>query len=114
LVIDDPTFTYTTYTAKKGENMFTVAAKFLVPEYSMVELDGVKNFEEDLGGKVLKIPTSYARKTVMYVDKENFFPVFQEVSDDKGIFERYQFFNLLVNPSFKPNEFTEDFPEYNF
>jgi hypothetical protein len=114
LVIDDPTFTYTTYTAKKGENMFTVAAKFLVPEYSMVELDGVKNFEEDLGGKILKIPTSYARKTVMYVDKENFFPVFQEVSDDKGIFERYQFFNLLVNPSFKPNEFTEDFPEYNF
>jgi outer membrane lipoprotein-sorting protein len=50
----------------------------------------------------------------MYIDKENFFPIFQEVSDDKGIFERYQFFNLTVNPVFKANEFTEDFPEYNF
>jgi hypothetical protein len=114
LIIEDPTYSYTTYTAKKGENMFNVAAKFLIPEYSMVELSGVKNFEEDLGGRSLKIPTSYAKKTVMYIDKENFFPIFQEVSDDKGIFERYQFFNLAVNPAFKANEFTEEFPEYNF
>ena len=114
LIIDDPTYSYSSYSAKKGENMFNVAAKFLIPEYSMVELDGVKNFEEDLGGKTLKLPTSYARKTVMYIDKENFFPIFQEVSDDKGIFERYQFFNLVVNPTFKSNEFTEDFPEYKF
>ena len=69
LVIEDPTYSYTTYTAKKGENMFTVAAKFLVPEYSMVELDGVRNFEEDLGGKILKIQKSYTKKTVMYIDK---------------------------------------------
>ncbi|MES2619653.1 MAG: DUF1571 domain-containing protein [Bacteroidota bacterium] len=114
LIIEDPTYGYTTYTAKKGENMFTVAAKFLIPEYSMVELNGVKNFEEDLGGKTLKIPTSYAKKTVMYVDKENYFPIFQEVSDDKGIFERYTFYNLVVNPAFKADEFTENFAGYNF
>lgn len=114
LIIEDPTYGYTTYTAKKGENMFTVAAKFLIPEYSMVELNGVKNFEEDLGGKTLKIPTSYAKKTVMYIDKENYFPIFQEVSDDKGIFERYTFYNLVVNPAFKADEFTEDFNGYNF
>ncbi len=114
LLIEDPTYTYTTYVAKKGENMFNVAAKFLVPEYSMVELSGVKNFEEDLGGKTLKIPTSYSKKTVMYIDKENNFPIFQEVSDDKGIFERYTFYNLVVNPVFKADEFTEGFSEYNF
>lgn len=114
LLIEDPTYTYTTYTAKKGENMFNVAAKFLIPEYSMVETSGVKNFEEDLGGKTLKIPTSYSKKTVMYIDKENNFPIFQEVSDDKGIFERYTFYNLVVNPVFKADEFTEDFSEYNF
>ena len=114
LMIDDPTYTYTTYTAKKGENMFSIASKFLIPEYSLVELNGVKNFEEDLGGKTLKIPTSYARKTVMYIDKENYFPIFQEVSDDKGIFERYTFYNLVVNPTFKSNEFAEDFDGYNF
>jgi hypothetical protein len=114
IVIEDPTYTYVTYTAKKGENMYNVALKFLIPEYSMVETSGVKNFEEDLGGKTLKIPNNYAKKTVMYIDKENFFPIFQEVSDDKGIFERYSFFNLVVNPVFKADEFTEDFSEYKF
>jgi hypothetical protein len=114
IVIEDPTYSYTTYAAKKGENMFNVAAKLLVPEYSMVELDGIKSFEEDLGGRTLKVPTSYARKTIMYIDKENNFPIFQEVSDDKGIFERYSFSNLVVNPSFKSDEFTEDFAGYNF
>lgn len=114
LVIEDPTWGYTTYTAQKGENMYKIALKFLIPEYSMVETSGVKNFEEDLGGKTLKIPTSYSKKTVMYIDKENMFPIFQEVSDDKGIFERYSFFNLVVNPAFKADEFTEDFGEYNF
>ncbi len=114
LVIEDPTYTYTTYTAQKGENMYKIAIKFLVPEYSMVESSGVKNFEEDLGGKTVKIPTSYSKKTVMYIDKENNFPIFQEVSDDKGIFERYSFFNLVVNPAFKSDEFTEKFSEYDF
>jgi len=114
LVIEDPTYAYTNYTAKKGENMYNIALKFLVPEYSMVETSGIKNFEEDLGGKTVKIPTSYSKKTVMYIDKENNFPIFQEVSDDKGIFERYSFYNLVVNPAFKADEFTEDFSDYNF
>lgn len=114
LIIEDPTYTYTTYTAKKGENMYNIAVKLLIPEYSMVEQNGIKNFEEDLGGRTLKIPTSYSKKTVMYIDKEFNFPIFQEVSDDKGIFERYSFYNLVVNPAFKADEFTEDFSAYNF
>jgi hypothetical protein len=114
LVIEDPTWGYTTYKAQKGENMYNIALKLLIPEYSMVESSGVKNFEEDLGGKTLRIPTSYAKRTVMYIDKENNFPIYQEVSDDKGLFERYSFYNLVVNPAFKADEFTEDFDGYGF
>lgn len=114
LVIEDPTWGYTTYKAQKGENMYNIALKLLIPEYSMVESSGVKNFEEDLGGKTLRIPTSYAKRTVMYIDKENNFPIYQEVSDDKGLFERYSFYNLVVNPAFKADEFTEKFDGYDF
>ncbi len=114
IVIEDPTYAYVNYTAKKGENMYSVALKHLIPEYSMVETSGVKNFEEDLGGRTLKIPNNYAKKTVMYIDKENNFPIVQEMSDDKGVFERYSFSNLVVNPTFKADEFTEDFSEYGF
>lgn len=114
LVIQDPTWTYTTYKAQKGENMFTIAQKLLIPEYCLVELNGVKNFEEDLGGKTLKVPTSYAKKTIMYIDKKTNLPIFQEMHDDKGVFERYEFMNVTPNPTFKADEFTEDYSEYNF
>lgn len=114
VVIEDPTYAYVSYTAKKGENMYSVALKHLIPEYSMVETSGVKNFEEDLGGKTLKIPNNYAKKTVLFIDKENNFPIVQEMSDEKGVFERYSFSNLVVNPTFKADEFTEDFSEYGF
>lgn len=114
MVIEDPTWTYTTYKAQKGENMYSVAQKLLIPEYCMVELNGVKNFEEDLGGKTLKVPTSYAKKTIMYIDKENYLPIYQEMYDDKGVFERYEFFNVMPNPAFKADEFSERFSEYNF
>jgi outer membrane lipoprotein-sorting protein len=114
VVIADPTWTYTTYKAVKGDNLSSVSAKLLIPEYSITELDGVKSFEDDLGGKTLKVPTSYAKTSVFYIDKENNFPVYQEMSDDKGVFERYQFFNLVVNPSFKPEEFTKGYSEYKF
>ena len=114
LVIEDPTWTYTTYVAKKGENMYTVSSKLLIPEYSMVELDGVKNFEENLGGKTLKVPTSYAKKTIFYIDKETNFPIYQECSDDKGVFEHYEFYNLVVNPAYKADEFTKGFDGYKF
>ena len=114
LIIEDPTWTYTTYTAQKGETKLSIAGKLLISEYSIADLNGIKSFDEDLGGKTLKVPTSYAKKSVFYIDKENNFPVFQELTDDKGVFERYQFFNLKINPAFKPEEFTKGYKDYNF
>ncbi|MBL0308192.1 MAG: DUF1571 domain-containing protein [Bacteroidetes bacterium] len=114
VVIYDPTWALTTYRALKGEKMYDVALKFLIPEYSIAELNGVKSFEEDLTGRVLKIPTTYARKTVFYIDKETHFPIFQEMSDNKGVFERYEISNLIINPAFKLDEFSENFAEYKF
>jgi hypothetical protein len=114
LIIADPTWGYTTYTAKKGETILSIAAKLLISEYSIEELNGVKNFDEDLGGRTLKVPTSYAKTTIFYIDKENNIPVYQELSDDKGVFERYQFYNLTLNPNFKPDEFTKGFADYKF
>ncbi len=114
IIITDPSWAYTTYKALPGEKMYDVAYKLLIPEYHLVELNGVKNFEEDLSNKTLKVPTAYARRTVLFVDKETNFPILQEMSDDKGVFERYEFYNLVINPAFKANEFTEDFDGYGF
>jgi hypothetical protein len=34
--------------------------------------------------------------------------------DDKGVFEKYEFFNVNPSPAFKADEFSEDFSDYNF
>ena len=114
ITIEDPTWAITTVTAQKGENMYTLSKRLLIPEYSITELNGIKNFDEDLSGKTLKVPTSYAKKTTFYIEKATHLPIFQEMQDDKGVFERYEFFNVVVNPTFKADEFTEDFDGYKF
>ena len=115
ITIDDPTYKLTTHGCQKGDNIYTVALRLLVPEYSMVELnDWVKNFETDLSGKQIQVPSAYAKKTVLWIDQETFFPLVQEVYDERGLFEKYEYYNLQINPKFAEDEFSDDFKEYNF
>lgn len=115
VTIDDPTYKLTTHTCQKGDNIYSVALRLLVPEYSMVELnDWVKNFETDLTGKQIQVPSAYAKKTVLWIDQETYFPLIQEVYDDRGLFEKYEYYNLMINPRFAEDEFSENFSGYNF
>ncbi|MFN8276176.1 MAG: DUF1571 domain-containing protein [Chitinophagales bacterium] len=115
LVIDDPTYSVTTKTGQAGENLYTFCKRLLISEYSVMELNPeIKNHDNDVSGKTLKVPTSFARKSVLLIDKETNFPVSQEMSDTKGVFEKYEYTNLVLNPMFKADEFTEDFAGYSF
>ncbi|HEY0298006.1 MAG TPA: DUF1571 domain-containing protein [Arachidicoccus sp.] len=113
IVITDPTYSITTATAKASESVSAFTQRLLVPEYAVKELNGV-GFESNIGGKTLKIPSSYTKQSVLYIDKATMFPLYQEMSDDKGVFERYEYYGLKVNPTFKTNEFTEDYSDYKF
>lgn len=115
LVIDDPTYAVTSKTGQAGENLYTFCKRLLISEYSVMELNPeIKNHDNDVSGKTLKVPTSFARKSVLLIDKETNFPVSQEMSDSKGVFEKYEYTNLVLNPMFKADEFTEDFAGYSF
>jgi hypothetical protein len=115
MLVIDPNFTSTTYQSKTGETVFSISKKLLIPEYSILELNiGIKYFDEDLGARKLKVPSSYAKTTILYINQQNYYPIFQQIYDDKGLFEQYEFSQLVVNPSFKPDEFTSSFKEYGF
>lgn len=115
ITVTDPTYTLTTATAKPGETLYSFTQRMLVPEYAVMELNPfVKGFETDLSNKTLKIPSAFAQTSTLFIDKTTLFPVYQEMADDKGVFERYEYYGLKVNPTFKANEFTEDFSDYKF
>jgi hypothetical protein len=97
------------YKTKKGETALTIATKFLIPEYTIVEWNKkVENFTDEIDeNTLLIIPSSYAKKAILYIDKGNNFPIYQEMIDEKGVFEKYEISNLTINPIFNGNDFKE-------
>ena len=109
MVIDDPTFTYTTVVGQKGETVMGLAKRLLVSEYHIMDLNpSSRSLDDDVSGKTIKVSSSYAKKTILYIDKETNFPIYQEMNDDKGVFEKYEYSDLVINPVFKADDFSDD------
>lgn len=115
VTIEDPEFTYIDYTVQPGDNIDNLESRRGICGYLIIEKNPtVKWFDSLKPGMKIKIPSSYAKKTVLYIDKQNNLPIVQIMFDEVGEFERYEFHNLVVNPSFAANEFTPEFSGYAF
>ena len=113
LEINFPDFKYVDYTVQAGEDLIKIARKKYINEYMIKELNKLKSYDVK-AGQVIKIPNVYAKKSIFYFDKTNFLPIFQQLHDDKGLFEEYSFFNLKINPTFPAGEFTKGYDGYGF
>jgi len=108
-------FKYVNYTVKKGQTVLDIAKAKMISEFMIVqENDDVDDYDDIKEGQVIKIPIVYAKRSVLYIDKVKHLPIKQEMSDDKGLFERYAMSNLRVNTVIAPEEFTEDYKDYDF
>ncbi|MEX0813608.1 MAG: DUF1571 domain-containing protein [Chitinophagales bacterium] len=115
IVLYDPTFTYEDYVVKPGDNLNTLADRRGINAYLVIDKnDNVKWFDSFPEGEQVKLPTSYAKKTILYLDKSNMLPIVQIMHDEKGQFEKYEFHDLKVNPQFAPDQFSEDYSAYGF
>ncbi len=107
--INDPSFKYETYTVKEGDNLTKFALDRRICGYLIVDKNSnVKNFDDFDAGDVVKVPSSYAKKTTLYIDKQTYMPLVQIMEDEIGQFERYEFRDLKINPTFDAKTFTED------
>lgn len=113
--MEDPDFKFINYTVKKGETLSTIGFRNFISDYMMLENNPSISFFDDVKeGDVIKIPVVYARKTIMYIDKSNMLPALMMIYDDKGLFEKYTYSNIEINPVFSADEFTTSYKEYNF
>jgi len=109
ILIDDPTYAYTTAIGQKGETVLSLSRRLLVSEYHVMDLNpSSRSLDDDVSGKTLKVPTSYAKKTILYIDKQTNFPLYQEMSDERGVYEKYEYSDVVVNPVFKESDFSDD------
>jgi len=115
LEFENPNFTFISYTVIEGEDLMTIAEKFKLSDYMILENNKeVKNYEDVEIGQQINIPSSYSKKMILYIDQNELIPLMVEVSDAKGLFEQFVFKNVKLNVAFKEDEFSEDFSEYNF
>ena len=108
--ITDPTFSYINYTVKEGDDVEKLERSKFICGYLIIDKnESVKDFWSLKPGMEIKIPSSYAKKTVLYIDKATMLPIYQVMSDESKQFEKYEFYNVKVNPTFSETDF-KDFP----
>ncbi len=111
----NPDYHYTTYQVKSGEDLNTIARKLNISEYAILEINEEVDFFDDVSaGQELQVPSRYAKKMVLYIDKEYMLPLVIKVYDGKGLFEQYAYKKFVLNPTFEKGEFTSEYKDYGF
>lgn len=105
-----------TYTTVEGETTMSVADKFHISEYRIVELnESISGFGSLSSGMTITIPNDYAPYIKLFIDQERLIPMRFEVYDDNGaLFEAYEYSKVQLNTRFDEKELTAEFPEYGF
>lgn len=102
--INDPDYKIIEHTVKADETtVWKLGDKLAIPEYKIKELNGIK--DELTPGQKIKIPSSYAKKTTIYLDKATYLPLYQKMEDEKGMYETYEIKNLKLGVSLTDADF---------
>jgi Protein of unknown function (DUF1571)/LysM domain len=115
LEIDNNEFGFINYKVAKGENISSIADKFAVNDQMILELNSnITDFDDVSTGQVITIPNSFARRIVMYVNKQNMIPEKQLIYDHKGLYSQVEFRSLQINPMLSEMDFSSENPQYGF
>lgn len=111
---DFPQFRYVTYKTTKAESIARIAERFGCGEYRITERNGLSVDETVPAGKTLQVPNSYGRRTIVCVDQKTSLPTVVQVNDDKGLFEKFEFSEVVANQPIAAAEFTKEYKDYKF
>lgn len=115
LTFNNPNFNFKNYMVAEGEDLISIADKFKLSDYMILENnEGIRFYDDVEVDQQIKIPSSYSKKMILYIDQAELIPIKIEVYDSKGLFEQFEFKNVQLNVVFKDDEFSEDFEEYDF
>ncbi len=109
---DYPQFRYITYKVGKDESLATIAARFGCGEYRIMERNSLTTSSQLTEGQTLQVPNAYGKRTFVLVDPKSSLPLAIAVYDDRGLYERYEFSNVIANQVIPAEEFTKDYKGY--
>jgi hypothetical protein len=101
------------YKVTKNIDLETLCLELEVPEYWVKERNKL-DYGTIKAGTTIKVPTTYAKKVVFYIEKSSCLPVVQLLYDDQGLYEKYEYRKLNVNFAPAKGEWTDDCSVYGF
>ena len=111
----NPNYQYTTYHVQLGEDLNSIAKKLNINEYAILEINEDIDFYDEVSpGQTLQVPSSYAKRMILYIDQEFMLPLVIKVFDGKGLYEQYAYKKFILNPRFHAGEFTSEYKDYGF
>lgn len=115
LTLQPPAYQIQSYTVKAGDNLFSIADRLHVSWYKIMELNSLKSPNATLKpGQVLKVPSDYGKLIRVIIDAERLIPLVLEVEDELGVYERYEYYAVEVDPPLTDQDFSRNNPEYRF
>jgi outer membrane lipoprotein-sorting protein len=114
LVLTDTDYKWVSYTVPKAITLEVLARGLHLNTFAIKERNNLSGYGSVKAGTVLQIPTSFAKKVVLYIDKATHLPVYQEIHDDKGKYSSYEFHELKVNAPLTDEDFSKTNKKYNF
>lgn len=114
IILDNTFFKIIDYKVQKNETVVSIAWKLEINEYMIVELNNLSSFGSLKEGQIIKIPNDYASRMELLVDIKRMIPLEAKIYDKNGLYEQFEYTNVVVAPPFATNEFTKKFKEYKF
>ena len=115
IIYNNPDYKILDYTVKNDETLLRIARKFHLSEFMLLELNPrIENFHQKIEQKEIKISSAYASRLEISLDNKLGVPIAIRVFDNKGMFEAYEYYELKINPTIKPEEFTSSYEGYSF
>lgn len=108
-------FKYISYTTDSDQNLLQLSRKIVASDYLIKERNSKISYSRKIKkGTTLTVPSAYASKVIVYIDKQTYMPVVQMLYDERGLFEKYEYTNINRRPNFGSDEFTTDCSKYDF
>lgn len=114
LQYENPAFAYDSYVIKEKENLTRVAHANYISDYMLLAINKLKSYDGVKPGQEIKLPATYGKKIVLYLDERTHLPLVQMIYDEKGLYEKYEFKSFVLNPQFIPDDFSPDNKKYGF
>jgi outer membrane lipoprotein-sorting protein len=108
-------FKYISYTTDRDQNLVQLSRRIVASDYLIKERNNRISYNRTIKkGTTLSVPSAYASKVIVYIDKETYMPVVQMLYDERGLFEKYEYTNINRRPNFGSDEFTTNCSKYGF